>query len=97
MSGLREALVDIKTKLDERSEAGEAHLFLNIHYWDLEELLEAHPPLPAAADISAQVIREHEPRPMACSCGAKMGDGIDYRWHLVNQTVAAMQAAGGAS
>lgn len=43
---LREALERIKAELDKRSEEGEAHLFLNIHYWDLEELLTAHPARP---------------------------------------------------
>lgn len=42
-TNLREALVAIKGRLDERSADGEAHLFLNIHYWDLEELLEKYP------------------------------------------------------
>lgn len=64
--GLREALVKIKAALDERSEAGEAHLFLSIPYWDLEELLAAHPAPSGAGDVAAKVIREHEPRPWGC-------------------------------
>lgn len=45
--GLREALEKIKAELEERSNDGEAHLFLNIPYWQLEELLAAHPAAPA--------------------------------------------------
>lgn len=49
MSGtLRDALVAIKAELDKRSEEGEAHLFLNIPFWQLEELLAAHPAEPTA-------------------------------------------------
>lgn len=46
-----------------------------------------------AADVSAKVIREHEPRPFGCACGAQIGDDIDRRWHLVNQAIRAAQAA----
>lgn len=42
--GLRAALVAIKAKLQARSDEGEAHLFLNIPYWELEELLADYPP-----------------------------------------------------
>lgn len=43
--------------------------------------------------LAARVIREHEPRPMGCVCGAQLGDGIDARWHLVNQTLEAAAPA----
>jgi len=41
------------------------------------------------SEVAAKVIREHEPRPFGCSCGAQIGDDIDRRWHLVNAAVSA--------
>jgi hypothetical protein len=46
MSGLRDALEKKLSELQKRSGQGEAHLFLNVPIWDLEELLAAHPAEP---------------------------------------------------
>lgn len=46
----------------------------------------------ARARVVSQVIREHEERPMGCSCGARMGDSIDRTWHLANQVAEAVGA-----
>lgn len=54
-AGLRNALVAIKTELDARSAEGEAHLFLNIPFWQLEELLTAHPVEPAKLDDTVRI------------------------------------------
>lgn len=46
----------------------------------------------ALAVVPLLVNREHEDAPWGCSCGAKFGDGIDRRWHLLNETVKATLA-----
>jgi hypothetical protein len=37
--------------------------------------------------VAAAVAFAHERRPMGCKCGAQIGDGIDWHWHLINESV----------
>lgn len=67
-SPLRLKLLAIKAELDERSADGEAHLFLNIPYWQLDEELLAIPdPKPVDREALAKAahhyfcIRRSEP------------------------------------
>jgi signal transduction histidine kinase len=46
----------------------------------------------ARSRVVSQVIREHEERPMGCTCGAHIGDSIDRTWHLANQVAEAVAA-----
>jgi len=60
------------------------------HTGSLDLTGEGNAPEHRRAILAERVIREHEPRPFGCACGAGIGDDIDRRWHLVN---AALEAA----
>lgn len=39
--------------------------------------------------VGPKVDREHRQGPGFCTCGAPLGDSIDWRWHLINSTIRA--------
>lgn len=43
----------------------------------------------ALVEVGPKVNREHQRRTWGCSCGAALGDSIDWQWHLVNSTIRA--------
>lgn len=43
----------------------------------------------ATMDLASRIAREHEPRPMGCSCGAQLDYDLDRRWHLISVTLRA--------